>query len=209
MQGSPSSALTQIPRNIVRSETLFIPPYHNDESLPSKCKKLGITCYRGRYSGVSDLKGFLSILHIPYAWSNLALFEMWAAGHVFVIPTLEFLRKISTEINFFWSPPLDWDDISLSEWYDPSHSPLFVFFDSWQELRSVVMRREFRELLQEKQSYINTFIEGHSWAQVMLWREQLLTLQPQMKQSWGHFKATSKEPSEEILKGGRGISRRI
>ena len=39
------------------------------------CTTLGIKSYCGRYNGPDDLRDFKGVIHIPYAWSNFALFE--------------------------------------------------------------------------------------------------------------------------------------
>jgi hypothetical protein len=123
-----------VPSGLNRASTFFLPPYHNDERMVSQCEALGLSCYRGRYAGVRDLAGFLGVLHIPYAWSNMALFEVWRAGLVYVIPSMRMLLSMQ---GIFWSPPYDTANLHLSEWYHQENKELFVYFDSWEELVNI------------------------------------------------------------------------
>jgi len=120
-----------------KSNTLFVGPYHNDNimmDLSKKLHSLGISTYNGRYNGPLDLAEFKGVIHIPYAWSNLALFEALQAGIIYYIPSLPFLKKMVVGKNFFWSPPLKWDKIHLSDWYSTQFESMFVYFDSWDDL---------------------------------------------------------------------------
>ena len=86
-----------------KKNTFIIGPYHNDNlmiDLKSKVLSLGIKVYNGRYDGPKDLAEFAGVIHIPYAWSNLALFEALQAETIFFIPSLKFLKYfINTDIN--------------------------------------------------------------------------------------------------------------
>ena len=135
-----SGSQTLIPENIIKKETFFIPQYHNDSifmNLHEKCEELKINSYCGRYSGPSDLEGFKGIIHIPYAWSNLALFENWSIGNVYYIPSKEFLLELSKQSNFFWSPPFSEKHLDSSEWYLPEHNNLFIYFNDWNHLKEL------------------------------------------------------------------------
>ncbi len=83
---------SEIPDQIDKKNTFFIPPYHNDTLLLRQLNKRNIPSYRGRYGGPEDLKDFKGIIHIPYAWSNLALFENWANGVIYFIPSELFIN---------------------------------------------------------------------------------------------------------------------
>ncbi|MDN3504686.1 MAG: hypothetical protein P0S95_03825 [Rhabdochlamydiaceae bacterium] len=126
-----------IPKHINKKETFFVPPYHNDTifmNLSKKLSSIGIPNYCGRYNGPLDLQDFKGIIHIPYAWSNLALFENWERGKIYFIPSLSFICRLSREHNFFWSPPLIYRYLTLSEWYRKENKSNFVFFNSFDDL---------------------------------------------------------------------------
>jgi hypothetical protein len=128
-----------------KKNTFIIGPYHNDNlmiDLKSKVSSLGIKVYNGRYDGPKDLAEFAGVIHIPYAWSNLALFEAIQLKIIFFIPSLNFLKYlIHTNIDgdkkdsFFWSPPLIEDVLYLSEWYCEDFKNVFIYFDSWDDLK--------------------------------------------------------------------------
>ena len=80
-----------------KQNTFIIGPYHNDNimiDLKSKVESLGIKVFNGRYNGPKDLAEFAGVIHIPYAWSNLALFEAIQQKIVIFIPSLNFLKKL-------------------------------------------------------------------------------------------------------------------
>ena len=117
--------------------TFFIPPYHNDTimmNLSEKIKELGYNSYSGKYNGPMDLLNYKAVIHIPYAWSNLAFFEMFSLGIVYFIPTIKFLNLLKKEKDFFWSPPYIESLLNLSEWYNSEHKDLLIYFDSWEDL---------------------------------------------------------------------------
>ncbi len=158
-----------IPKKIVREETFFVPPYHNDTILMNLSKKitsLGIPNYRGRYSGPGDLKTFKGIIHIPYAWSNLALFENWANGLIYFIPSKKFLLQLAKRRQFFWTPPFSAKYIGDSEWYHPDFKQLFVYFDSWEDLVKKVETTDY----QAKRERILQASKEHHEKTIEKWR---------------------------------------
>jgi hypothetical protein len=138
-----------------KKSTFIIGPYHNDNlmiDLKSKVESLGIEVFNGRYNGPKDLAEFAGVIHIPYAWSNLALFEAIQLGIVMFIPSLNFLKHfIHSNIdglkkdNFFWSPPLIEDVLHLSEWYCEDLKNAFVYFDSWDDLNKKIKTLNFNK----------------------------------------------------------------
>jgi hypothetical protein len=151
----PISGITQkeltssIPVSIDKKSSFFIPPYHNDTifmNLHQKCTSIGIPCYTGRYSGPLDLQEFKGVIHIPYAWSNLALFEGINLGIPYLIPTIDFLIELSRKSNFFWSPPFQIGNLRYSEWYCEEFNDVFVYFSSWEDLRDKAINLNRREI---------------------------------------------------------------
>merc|ERR1719285_1309938 len=157
---------SNIPSDVVKSETFFIPPYENDKRTPKICERLGIKCFRGRYAGPNDLIGFKALLHIPYAWSNLAPFEMWQRGLVYVIPTIEFLATME---NIFWTPPYDIKCLIASAWYRPQHEKYTVKFSSWEELITIFNEYDF----EAKSKEILADMGSHADEQVEKWKVAL------------------------------------
>jgi len=143
-----------IPDDVVRPDTWFIPPYTNDQEcldLAFLSPLLEVPLYRGRYAGPDDLVDFAAILHVPYAPSNLALFENWARGLVYYIPTLPFLTRLTAQTNHWFSG--DQSRADSSEWYCAAHRHLFVYFDSWEHLRQLVAERAHLPLRAQVKEY--------------------------------------------------------
>jgi hypothetical protein len=135
--------------------------------LKGKCDSLGIPNYRGEYKGPGDLRDIKGIIHIPYAWSNLAIFENWSLGNVYFIPSKEYLVSMSTGGNFFWSPPFDIDFIESSEWYLPEHSDLFIYFNSFEDLSNLVNNNE---LIDSTRTKVLEFSKLHTAKTLMQWK---------------------------------------
>jgi hypothetical protein len=122
------------------SSTFYISQYHNHSifmNLKSKCDELGISSYNGRYNRLSDLQNIKGIINIPYAWSTISFFENLSMGNVYFIPSKEFLLKLSKQPNFWWQDSYALNLIECAEWYLPEHKNIFLYFDSWEHLKSL------------------------------------------------------------------------
>jgi hypothetical protein len=159
------------PPEIKKEHTFFVSRYHNDMVfLKDKCRSLNIPIYAGEYYGIEDLVNIKGIIHIPYAWSNLALFENWAIGNVYFIPTKRFLFELLNQGNFFWSPPFLQEYINSSEWYLPEHEDLFIHFDSWRQLKKLT---DDNQLLVETKQKISEFNKLHTEKTLGQWKDAI------------------------------------
>lgn len=155
------AALNQpsIPDWVKKEEAFFLPPYLNESvfiDLPNLCNKLGIDCYRGRYSSASELSSFKGIIHLPYAWSNLAFFENIGLGIPYFIPSYSFLRELVSSGNYFHTNTsclLENEGDALSEWYCKEHADFIVYFDSWEDLRKKIDSTDFLALREKIKNY--------------------------------------------------------
>lgn len=166
----PNNFLSQssIPATIVKSETFFVPPYLNDTvfcNLASICNSLGIPAYNGRYNGPGDLKDFKGIIHIPYAWSNLALFENLQNGVPYFVPSKKFILELKKQGNFFFNM-LSSSTIELSEWYSEELKDILIYFDSWDDLAIKIKQTNFVEIKQK----IKKFGQMHHDAMINRWK---------------------------------------
>jgi hypothetical protein len=138
-------------------------------NLSEHCKKSGINNYCGRYNGAMDLKDFKGIIHIPYAWSNLAFFENIHLGIPYFIPSLKFIKELKTHPNFFsldTSYFLHRDHYQLAEWYSPEHSEVFTYFDSWSDLQEKIEIANYPELREK----IKNYAKGYGEKMLDQWR---------------------------------------
>ena len=156
-----------------KSHTYIVGPYHNDNimmNLREKVESLGIRVYNGRYQGPKDLAEFAGMIHIPYAWSNLALFETIQMEVPYFIPSLSFIKELHrTTSQFFWSPPLIVDVLHLSEWYCDETKDIFIYFDSWEDLQNKITSFD-RDAHKKK---LREFGDRHEANMLQLWKEAL------------------------------------
>jgi len=156
-----------------KTNLFFVPPYHNDKimiDLSSILTNNGILNYTGKYNGPLDLINFKGIIHIPYAWSNLALFEGINNGIIYFIPSIAFLMELKKNNNFFWSPPYNDNWIKLSEWYCKEHSEIFVYFDSWEDLKIKTKTLDYTN----KKNVILSFGKKHHELYLKMWSKLLI-----------------------------------
>lgn len=175
----PSGGIDEIYKNnnIIKEElkeTLFIPPYHNDTiymNLSEHLNTLGLKNVCCRYNGPMDLLNYKAVVHIPYAWNNLALFESLSLGIIYFIPSKEFLYKLMIERdNFFWQDKEYLKDhIELSEWYTEEHKDVFVYFNSWEHLKELVCNIDY----ENQKNKIKEFFEEHKANTFNSWKEIL------------------------------------
>ncbi len=122
-----------IPHTITKSETLFVyPRLGNSVSyVEAELKKVGVPAYHGDYKGPEDLVDFKGVLYFPYQRSNLALFENIQQGIVHFVPSHKFMQQFGHGVRNVGGGHLE-----LCEWYMQENQDLFVYFDSWHDLKS-------------------------------------------------------------------------
>jgi hypothetical protein len=159
-----------IPHHIKKSNTFFIPPYLNDTSMHTaeECALLEINTYHGRYNGPNDLKEFKGIIHIPYAWSNVAFFENMQLGIAYFIPSITFmLNNLNT--GKIWWPNGNYfkNNYHLSEWYNDEYKEIITYFDSWKDLKNKINTTNFNTL----QAKIKLYADNHRIATIEKWNQ--------------------------------------
>ncbi len=120
------------------SNTLFIAPYHNETNMMNLqlfLQNKNINCICKKYNGPIELKSFKAIIHIPYALSNLALFEIFQLGLIYFIPSFNFLLELNKSSSNFWFQDKHqaFKNQEVIEWYNPLYKDLFIYFDSWDD----------------------------------------------------------------------------
>jgi len=149
-----------IPLDINKSEVFFIPPYRNDTEILNVARilnDLGIANCASRYGSPLELKDFKGVIHVPYAWSNLALFENLNIGVVYFLPSLDFWKKLDEENKphgLFFSNPKLLNMLKYSEWYSEYNKDNFFFFDSWAHLKHLTTTITKEELEVKREAII-------------------------------------------------------
>ena len=137
----PSGGISEVYKNITKkpelNNKLFVVPYHNETkmmNLVEHLQHMQIEAVSGKYDGPVDLLNYKGVIHIPYAVSNLALFEIFQIGLVYFIPSFKFLLELFNTHSYpFFNIPLD--DAEIIEWYNPEFKDAFVYFDSWDDFK--------------------------------------------------------------------------
>jgi len=121
----------------------YVPTYSNDTllSLFNICRKNGFSdVATGRYKDRDSLAHFKAVVHLPYTWNSIALWDALSCGVAYYVPSKEFLLKLlKTQGYWFQNMNYCWDHLDLCEFY--KHK--FVkYFDSFEELREIEINNE-------------------------------------------------------------------
>lgn len=157
-----------------KNETFFIPQYHNETilmNLHSKLTELNIKSFNGRHGGLKDLQQFKGIIHIPYAWSTISMYESFHLGMIYFIPSITFIMTLSGSGNFWFQPPFSKELLKLSEWYNDDNKENFVYFDSWEDLKNKINSTDYGL----KKQLILSFAKEHCNKQLDMWRKYILS----------------------------------
>lgn len=169
-----------LPLHIDKTNLFFVRKYLNETSmnLPRILHRYDIPHYIGPYLGPQDLNGFKGVIHIPAVISNFFLFENLSLGLVQFIPSKEFFKKLAHMPGFvfrIWSKPklasIYNDALTYSEWYSEEFAHLFVYFDSWEDLKEKIQHTNFPLL----SAQAKTFAETHRKATLEKWRVVFLS----------------------------------
>jgi hypothetical protein len=167
---SINPATSDIPEHIYKSEAFFIPPYLNDTSMnvAQECSLLEINTYQGRYNGSADLKDFKGIIHIPYAWSNLALFENIQQGIAYFVPSITFMLNNISLGKSWWMNVHDLkNNYHMAEWYNDEHREIITYFDSWEDLKNKIESTDFDAL----RTKIKNYAQQHREKIIQQWKK--------------------------------------
>jgi hypothetical protein len=153
------SFASAIPQDIDKSETFFIPSYLNDTVIPRS--QLQVPTYKGRYNGPNDIKDFKGIIHIPYAWSNVAFFENMHNDMPYFIPSYTFMMEMLASGTIWWmNSNFFREHYTLSEWYNDENSSIITYFNSWDDLNYKLTTTDFDLLKQNIQSFAQTHVRN-------------------------------------------------
>ena len=154
---------SQIPAEVKKEETLFLYPRlfpGQSKYVMNQLRQLGIKAYTGNYKGAEDLADFKGVLYFPYQWSNFALFENIPQGIVHFVPSEKFARENRGRVRVTTT-----STFHLCEWYASENRNLFVYFDSWQDLKT-----KFESInLPQKREEVKQIAASHRATMLELW----------------------------------------
>jgi hypothetical protein len=100
-------------------------------------------------------------------------------GIITFIPTIKFLIQLFNFYGFtnaWFQPPFDVSNLKLltvSEWYLEENRELFIFFDSWEDLKIKINNTNY----EEKTKKILEFAKNHEKIQLQKWNYVIQELQ--------------------------------
>ena len=125
------------PHPPIKKERYYVPVYWNDNlfDLATKCSHLNPLT--GRY-GDGQLDTFKAIIHIPYTWASIALYDALAAGVPYYVPTPRLLMELYPTKDF-WFQNANYlkKYINLCEFYRKENSIFVKYFDSFDEIKDI------------------------------------------------------------------------
>ena len=130
------------------------------------------------YRDVTHICEYKGILHLPYQTNIQSLWENLGYNIIYFIPSKKFIYELIRTTNwYYWeektrSPELFVKSIELSEWYIPENEILFVYFDSWENLKDKLNNITHEEML-EKKTKISEFMKISNMLQLEKWKKIL------------------------------------
>jgi hypothetical protein len=114
----------------------YIPIYWNDNLL-NMAEKVKVPFVTGRYQD-GELDSFKAVIHIPYTWSSIALYDALAAGVPYYVPTQRLLLELLKTENF-WFQNANYCKkyLGLCEFYREENSKFVFYFDSFDAIKEL------------------------------------------------------------------------
>ena len=135
------------PCSTEHSLDVFVGGYHNDaialdlrEMIRPYVEDAGFgIASQTRYDGPAELQTFAAVVHIPYAASNLALFEALANGIPYILPSQKLMQRmidgkesLPLKDALFVPDP----NAGAMEWY--RYADCFLTFDKFEEINTLL-----------------------------------------------------------------------
>jgi len=143
----------------------YVPTYSNDTllSLFNICRKNGFSdVATGRYKDRDSLAHFKAVIHLPYTWNSIALWDALSCGVAYYIPSEEFILKLlKTEGYWFQNMNYCWDYLHLCEFY--KNHKFVKYFNSFEELREIEINSE--EIYEEAERLFN--LNQKKWRNIL------------------------------------------
>ncbi len=185
LNNSHKGIYKSVPARIDKQTTVFIREYYNENNvgLSKRLTALKVKNYSGPFDGALDIKDFKAMVHLPLVMSNFFLWENLSEGIVHFIPSKQFYASQYKKTFSF----IDWtkstnprnnlpihEIFDHCEWYREDLVPLFVFFDSYEEIPHLLETTDF----QAKKALISTFHRDHKQRSLEKWKEVFSRLLP-------------------------------
>jgi hypothetical protein len=131
-----------------------------------------------RYRDFEHICEYKAVLHFPYQTNTQSLWEYSAYNIIYFIPSKKFIYELIDNTSwYYWEEKnrpreLFIKSIELSEWYISENETLFIYFDSWKELKDKVENITDFELI-EKHAQIKEFMKLNNKVNIDKWKYML------------------------------------
>lgn len=146
--------------------TYYVPTYHNDKlfGLYNICKANGLNVKTGRYRDKDELASFRAIIHIPYTWNSIALWDALSCGVPYYVPSKELLLKLLNTKNF-WFQNANYckEHLDKCEFYRPENSKFIKYFESFEGIKDIEI--DYEEIYGEAKILFT--INQNKWRQIL------------------------------------------
>jgi hypothetical protein len=127
-----------------------------------------------KYRDLDHICEYKAVLHFPYQVNTQSLWEYLAYNIIYFLPSKKFIYELINNTSwYYWEEknrPFDLfiKSIEISEWYIYDHKDLFIYFDSWEELKLKFENLTNDEILKKKQ-LIHEFMESNNKINLEKW----------------------------------------
>jgi hypothetical protein len=127
-----------------------------------------------KYRDLDHICEYKAVLHFPYQVNTQSLWEYLAYNIIYFLPSKKFIYELISNTSwYYWEEknrPFDLfiKSIEISEWYTEDHKDLFIYFDSWEELKLKFVNLTDDEILKKKK-LIHEFMENNNKINLEKW----------------------------------------
>jgi hypothetical protein len=144
------------PYYVKEKSRYYVPTYSNDTlfHLSYRCLNKWIDATTGRYKDKDTLAHFKAVIHLPYTWNSIALWDALSCGVAYYVPSKEFLLELLKEKGY-WFQDMSYckDNLGLCEFYREKNSKFIKYFNSFDDIRPISINSD--EVYQQAEELFN------------------------------------------------------
>jgi hypothetical protein len=134
------------------------------------------------YLNEAHICEYLGYLHLPYQVNIQSLWENLGAYVIYFIPSLRFIKELlATTEWYYWEEKsgksyynveMVEKSIDLSEWYCEENACLFEYFDSWSDLKEILVDKySDDEYIYKKKDAIRNYMIESNKVNINKWKD--------------------------------------
>lgn len=122
----------------------YVPVYLNDVNFNLYGHCYHLPSGTGRYKDREELAGYRYIVHLPYAWTTIALFDGLACGCAYYVPTKELLLDMLDNEEGYWFQNANYcrKYLDICEFYREENSTFIQHFSSMDNIKPIKVDSE-------------------------------------------------------------------